>query len=284
MDGQGILVTIPRRVGQLLLLGAAAGLGTFVFWQLAAVRSPGSATGDDIRELVRPLRLELLSPGAFEQFLLALRVHHYRPQPRGEAIYEDVFYDTAEHALLRGGHSYRFRRKLQGAGADRYGVRLTSGLGRAAGPSERVDLYTELPAPLGEAVVAGDWSLPVLGGQGLDAPDRLRQLLTAVGVPAERLGPVIRGELRRERFDVTDKGQSWFELDRETWVFRPFSGPDDGASFRVEDIVVDTRLRSDDPELLRRARTMRQLARMVYGVRPVEHVPLERALKALAGD
>lgn len=277
-------MTPPRRAARLSFLAAAAGLGSFLFRRLATERTPDPATQEDVGELLRPLRMEVVSPGAFEQFLLALRVHHYRPQPLGEAVYEDVFYDTAEHALLGQGYSYRFRRKLQGAGVDRYGVRLTGGLGGSAGPSERMDLYTELPSPLGEAVMAGDWSLPVLGGRGLDAPDRLGQLLITLGVPARELLPAIRSELRRERFDVTDKGQSWFELDDETWVFRPFSGPDDGASYRVEDIVVDTRLRADDPELLRRVRTMRQLARMVYGVRPVDRTPVERAAKGLHDD
>ncbi len=45
--------------------------------------------------------------------------------------------------------------------------------------------------------------------------------------------------------------------------------------------MIDTTLSRDDPELIRRVRTMRQLARMVYGIRPSSRSPHDRALEAL---
>ena len=46
--------------------------------------------------LTKPLRLKVIQSGDFEEILLSLRTFHYRAQPRGVAVYSDVFYDTPD--------------------------------------------------------------------------------------------------------------------------------------------------------------------------------------------
>ena len=62
-------------------------------------------------DLLKPLRLQARQSNDFAEFLLALRTFHYRAQPRGVAVYSDVFYDTADWRLYRNGYSYRFRQR-----------------------------------------------------------------------------------------------------------------------------------------------------------------------------
>ncbi len=44
------------------------------------------------RGLTKPLRLEMIHSNAFEEFVIGLRTFHYRAQPRGVAVYSDVFF------------------------------------------------------------------------------------------------------------------------------------------------------------------------------------------------
>ena len=48
---------------------------------------------------------------------------------------------------------------------------------------------------------------------------------------------MLAADLRRERFDITDKGQSWFELDYERWVFSPIEQVTDSPNVQYEDFV-----------------------------------------------
>ena len=118
----------------------------------------------------------------------------------------------------------------------------------------------------------------------MDAHTKLHPLISSeAGVPSLQytldLKPRLWGELRRERFDVTDKGRSWFELDHEILSFRPAVESKQNAQF--EDIVIDTRLKKRDPELIRRVETIRRLSEISHGIRPAEHVPHERAVQQL---
>jgi hypothetical protein len=235
------------------------------------------------RLLTQPLRLEVDLPGAQEEFFIGLRVYHYRAQPLGEAWFADLFYDTNEWDLFRHGFSYRFRTRTRGSGASNYSLRIEQEPRFVPQGEKKLDLTTDLADELGDAIVGGDWRLALRAGAELEALQKLQEVLRSLGIDPERLEPRLHGELRRGRFDITDKGQSWFELDWELWSFRlPEMEEDSGVSF--EDLVVDTRLKSEDPELLRRVRTMTEFTKMLPGVRPAGHAPHERAIERLAGE
>ena len=88
-------------------------------------------------------------------------------------------------------------------------------------------------------------------------------------------------ELQRERHDLSDKGQDWFELDREAWTFRRFDQASSSPAAAFEDVVIDTRLGGQDRKLQRRVRTMQLFVGMIRGLRPLERAPHERAIEAL---
>lgn len=233
------------------------------------------------RSLTQPIRLQIRHPGTYREFILGLRVHHYRAQPRGEADFVDIYYDTAEWDLFSHGFSYRFRRRVGADNTSTYSVRLEQEPRFVPADVKKIDVTSRLPTPLGDAIANGAWSRAILEGNGLAAPDRLRTLLAELAVQPRYLEPRLVGELQRERFDITDKGQSWFELDHELWTFRPFEEPSSLSSVQYEDIVLDVRLKEGSPELVRRVRTMYQFANMIDGVRFSERVPHERAAKRL---
>lgn len=262
----------------LLILGAAALVAVVL---LAGPWLSGDRDARRGHRLTQPLRLEAESETAYRNFVLGLRTHHYRVQPRGEADHLDVFYDTADWELLRGGYSYRFRNRLKRSGKKKYAVRLEREPRFTPEGEQKLDLVSNLPQAVGEAIASGEWDRAVVADAGLAAPERLRGLLVELGIAPERLEPRLVGELHRERFDVTDKGRRWFELDHEVWRFRPFSESGTAASVRIEDIVVDTRLKEGDPELVRRVRTMDEYAEVAPGVRASERAPHERAVDAL---
>jgi len=275
----------PRRGGvrgHLVVVAGAALAGTILI-ALAQGWRPASEQDSRVEHsLTRPLRLECTTPGAFREFLLGLRVHHYRPQPQGEATYHDIFLDTVDRALSRNGYSYRFRTKLQGGGGGRYSIRLNQESRRIPGESKRLDIVSDLSDGLGEAIAAGAWPQVVALDSDQTAAESVRAILHGLGIEARSLEPQLAAELRRERFEITDKGRSWFTLDHEIWIFRAFGASATAGSVRCEDIVVDTTLSRDDLELVRRVRTMEMLAKMVYGVRPSASSPYERAIEALA--
>jgi hypothetical protein len=262
----------------LVLSGALAAVAAAVFAESRGWLSAGE--GDPGRPLRQALRLGVASPDSYGQLLLGLRVHHYRPQPRGESRFRDVFYDTREWDLCRRGYSYRFRTRLSGPGGSKYSLRLEREPRFVPPGSTKLDLAADLPDEVGAAIEAGAWERAVLEA-GVEPAERLRAVLRELGLgPAEAAARLV-AELRRERFDVSDKGQEWFELDHEAWAFRPFDPAGDAPAVAFEDVVIDTRLDGQDRELLRRVRTMRQLVRMIHGIRPLERAPHERAIEAL---
>src|SRR5512139_698847 len=101
-----------RSVGTALALGIAVAAIALVL--LAERRGWLGGDGAAGHALTRPLRLEVTSPGAYQELLLALHVHHYRPQPRSHDRFRDVYYDTPGWERHRHGYSYRFRTRLEG--------------------------------------------------------------------------------------------------------------------------------------------------------------------------
>ncbi len=212
-----------RGTRDLLVVLAGASLAGTILIAVGPGRRPAAGdTPEEGRGLTRPLRLEVTSPGAFREFLLALRVHHYRPQPQGESVYRDVYLDTGDGTLARRHSTFRFREKLQGGGQGRYSVRLTQEPSPARAQPQDNDVASDLDDGTGEAIVAGDWPRAATGASDPSALERLRAVLDGLGVEAARLEPRLVGEVRRQRFDVTDKGQTWFTVDHEVRVVRPF--------------------------------------------------------------
>jgi hypothetical protein len=227
--------------------------------------------------LTKPLRLELLTSNALEEFALGLRAFHYRSKPQGVAVYSDVFYDTPDWRLYRSGYSFRFREVKDDGGEASYSVRLEQEPRFVPTGSKKMELRASLPAAVGLAIAQGAWQQAVRGETGGDVAARLSVVLQTLDISPEEIGPRLAGELRRERFDITDKGQSWFELDHESWTFQPFEDAD--RRMRFDDIVIDTRLKKSDPELFRRVVTMNRLSHMIYGVGVATRAPHERAIE-----
>lgn len=232
---------------------------------------------DPQRGLTKPLRLEAIQSNALEEFAMGLRAFHYRTKPRGVAVYSDVFYDTHDWRLYRSGYSYRYREAKEDAGEVSYSVRLEQESRFVPIGSKKTDLRESLPASVGAAIAQGAWEVAVSDDNGVDATVRLLAVLQELGIAPEEIQPRLIAELRRERFNITDKGQSWFELDHEIWTFHPFEDADRRMQF--EDIVIDTRLKKSDPELFRRVVTMNELSKMIYGVRAANRAPHERAIE-----
>jgi hypothetical protein len=262
----------------LVLGGAVAVVAAALFAESRGWLSAGE--GGAGRPLTQPLRLAVASPDSVGQLLLGLRIHHYRPQPRGQSRFREVFYDTRGWDLYRHGYSYRFRTRLEGSGGSKYSLRLEQEPRFVPPGSTKLDLAADLPDEAGAAIEAGAWERAVLA-VGVEPAERLRAVLRELGVGSAEAVARLVAEQRRERFDVSDKGQDWFELDHEAWAFRPFDATGDAPAVAFEDVVIDTRLDGQDRELHRRVRTMRQLVRMIHGFRPLELAPHERAIEAL---
>ncbi len=158
-----------------------------------------------------------------------------------------------------------------------YSVRLEQEPRSVPVGSKKTDLQESLPASVGAAIAQGAWEVAVSDDNGVDTTARLLAVLHELGIAPEEIQPRLAAELRRERFDITDKGRSWFELDHEIWTFHPFEDADRRMQF--EDIVIDTRLKKSDPELIRRVVTMNELSKMIYGVRAANRAPYERAIE-----
>lgn len=263
--------------GALVLGGAVAVFATVMLAQSRGWLSVDEAPG---RALTQPLRLAATAPGSYEQLLLALRIHHYRPKPRGQARFRDVFYDTPGWTLYRHGYSYRFRTRLEGSGGSRYSLRLEREPRFTPTGSTKLELTADLPDDLGAAIEAGAWEHGV-PQPAVEPAERLRAVLRELDLEPAELGARLVAELERERVDVSDKGQDWFELDHEAWNFRPMNSADDAPAVSFEDVVIDTRLAGQDPELVRRVGSMRQLVGMLHGIRLLERAPHERAIEAL---
>lgn len=229
---------------------------------------------------LKPLRLEVKSEAAHREFLAGLRAYHYRAEPQDEADYLNVYYDTEDWKLYGRGFSYRFRVDRGAPGSNRPSVRLEQEP-RLAKPGEKeVDITSRLPTAVGDAVLGGEWTLALTTGEALTAAATFRELLSDFDIAIEDVQPRLVGELQLRRFAVRDKGRVWFEFDHETWSFRRFEESDENR-VRFEDIVVDATMKRGDPELLRRKRTLDELAGMVPGVEATDGAPHERAISAL---
>ncbi len=229
--------------------------------------------------LIKPLRLEATQLNAFEEFALALRAFHYRVQPRNSAVYSDIFYDTEDWRLYRNGYSYRYREAKNVGGKIDYAIRLEQEPQFVPVGSKKTDLRETLPPSLGAAISQGAWERALANDNSLKATAHLLALLQELDIAPEEIRPRLAADLRRERYDITDKGRNWFELDREFWSFHLFEVADRVVEF--EEFVVDTRLNKKDPELIRRVVTLNRLSGMTYGVRATDRAPHERAIEEL---
>ncbi len=203
--------------------------------------------------LSKPLRLEIFQSGEFEEVLLALRIFHYRAQSRGVAVYSDVFYDTPDWKLYRNGYSYRYRQRRGGDGDMDFSLRLEREPRFVVEGTKKIDLRDKLPADVGDRIAQGAWEMPVGGIDDSKVTRRLSVVLEELDIEPRNLRPRLMAELRRERFDITDKGRNWFELDHEIWSFRPIE--EQRREVQIEDVVIDTRLKKRDPEFIRGSRT-----------------------------
>ena len=233
--------------------------------------------------LTKPIRLKVGYQGGFEEFLLGLRTYHYRARYQGTVFYSDIYYDTDNWDLFRHGYSYRFRKRNDAEGLTKSTVHIELEPRFVPKGTKKLELRNELPDSLGSAIANGAWDKAILEGKGLKAVDALHSVSEELGIRLQDLHPRLAGDLERKRFDITDKGQNWFELDHEIWRFRLFPDSQESNGITYEDLVLDTRLKKKDPELLRRVRTMTGFVTMLDGIRPVTRVPHERAVEALVG-
>jgi len=256
------------------LLGAAAVLVIAVAW---AERSGSFDRSDEdqLGILTRPLRLEATHPLAFDELVRGLAVHKYRAKESGSAVYEDVFLDTADGRLLAEGYTYRLRRVEPRGPTHGWVLRLRREwrARSSSGRKSALDVRAEIDAATGSAIAAGAWDRAV-GDAGGEAAMKLMEVLAELGLSPALLAPRWRARLERTRYDVDDRGRTWFELDHERWTIQPHPA---GETMEIEDFVLDTSLSRDDPELLRRVRTMIQVAETLGRVRIVDHEPLARA-------
>ena len=227
--------------------------------------------------LTKPLRLEVIQSGDFEEILLSLRTFHYRAQRRGVAVYSDVYYDTSDWELYRNGYSYRFRERRGNDGDVDYLLRLEREPRFVLGGTKKIDLRNMVPAGIGDRIVQGAWEILVGEIDELEVTRRLSVVLEELYIEPQDLRPRLMAKLRRVRFDITDKGRNWFELDHEIWSFRPIV--EQRREVQFEDVVIDTRLKKHDPELIRRVVTIKRLVNMIHGVRVIDRAPHERAIE-----
>ena len=136
-----------------------------------------------------------------------------------------------------------------------------------------------LPDALGAEISQGSWERALANDNGNRATAHLLDLLWELDIAPGEVRPRLAAELHRERYDITDKGRNWFELDRELWSFHPFEDAD--RVVQLQDFVVDTRLTKEDPELIRRVVTLNRLSEMTYGVHATTRSPYERAIEKL---
>jgi len=229
--------------------------------------------------LIKPLRLEAPQLNAFEEFTLALRAFHYRTQLRESVVYSDIFYDTDDWQLYRNGYSYRYREARNAGGRISYAIRLEQEPRFVPVGSKKIDLKEPLPDALGAEISQGSWERALANDNGNRATAHLLDLLWELDIAPGEVRPRLAAELHRERYDITDKGRNWFELDRELWSFHPFEDAD--RVVQLQDFVVDTRLTKEDPELIRRVVTLKRLSEMTYGVHATTRSPYERAIEKL---
>jgi hypothetical protein len=263
-----------------LVLAFAAVAGGLIWAESRGWLTPPERDAESLRLLTRPIRLSVTSETSVQELLQALRINHYRLGSLAEADFRDWFYDTADGALAERGWSFRFRQRRSGTSGSAWSIRLEREPRFLDEGEAKTDIRSDVAEDLARRIVGGAWGQAVVGTEGLEASDRLRTLLAGLGIEPADVAPRFVGDLHRVRSELTDKGRSWFEMDRETWTFRAMDG---GEETRFLDVVLDTLLKKRDPELTRRVRTMTMLVTEMLPVARVETSPLERARDALAG-
>lgn len=273
-----------RRIGWVTLAVLGAAFLVAVIWiDINAQRSVEPVDPRAGRALTKPLRLELMQDSALNDFLLGLRTFHYRARPVDQARYLDVFYDTEQWDLFKRGYSFRLRTRLEGSRKAKYDIRLEQEPRFVSVDSTKLDTRSNLPEELGDEIVGGAWERALLPVTDVEAPKALQVILKELRIDPSQVRPRLVGELRRNRFQISDKGRNWFELDHEEWSFRLFEEADSAPQVSFEDLVIDTRLSKSDHELIRRVRTMDEFTKMIHGVRPLDRAPAERAIEKLTG-
>ena len=273
---------LSRRTDLALVTTLAVLLGTTLVLSLL-LSGPDRQAESDGSVLTKPIRLEETHPEAIEELFLGLRVHHYRPQPIGDAEFIDYFFDTENWDLYRSGYSYRFRIRLGNDSDGRHAVRLEREPRFSGIDEDKIDIRSDLPFPSGSQIEEGNWQLAVDAPEQVEARIYLQSILSALDLEPEQLRPRLRGELKRSRFDISDKGQSWFELDVEDWSFSLEPEMAGQGDLKIRNFVFDTRLRRDHPELIRRVQTLQMLSGMFHGSQPSRLAPHEQALQDLIG-
>ena len=242
---------------------------------------PESYSPDARQALRKPLRLSTLNDKAFLELLIALRTFHYRAQLSDVAEYRDVFLDTPDWELQRQGYALRLREKSKTDDTSAFAVRFELLPQYLSSNENRYNKNEDLTEAAARELEAQE----IHPLQAL-APDskiatRLREVLGAAKIEPASLIPRLVAQLSRERYLITDKGRDWFEMDRETWRFQLPSATD--SLYENEDVVFDTKLPRDDSELIRRVKSLRELAEMVQGVHNQEELPFQRAIKRISG-
>ena len=106
------------------------------------------------------------------------------------------------------------------------------------GGTKKIDLRNMVPTGIGDRIVQGAWEMLVGEIDELEVTRRLSVVLEELDIEPQDLRPRLMAKLRRDRFDITDKGRNWFELDHEVWSFRPIV--EQRREVQFEDVVIDT--------------------------------------------
>jgi hypothetical protein len=227
-----------------------------------------------------PLRLTAQNPETIHNLLLGLRVYHYRARPREQQTIDEFFYDTADWRLHDQKASLRLRIDTKPSGKKKYTARLVAMDTRGDESSEPIELLSASPAALSEDLISNQWNLQLTKMMGFD-PEQFENVLRELGIAMDDLALQLQGRLVRDRFHVTDKGRTWFELDHEHWIFRRPSAKSGSDEFEIHDLVIELREHQGTGELVRRAETMEGFALSMYPLETSDRLPSERAIIAL---
>jgi hypothetical protein len=227
-----------------------------------------------------PLRLTAQNPETIHNLLLGLRVYHYRARPRGQQTVDDFFYDTADWRLHDQRASLRLRIGTKPSGKKKYTARLVAMDTRGDESSEPIELLSASPIEFNEDLISTKWDLQLTKMMGFD-PEQFEEALRKLGIAVDDLALQLQGRLVRDRFHVTDKGRTWFELDHEHWIFRRPSAKTGSDEFEIHDLVIELREHQGTGELVRRAGTMEEFALSMYPLETSDRLPSERAIIAL---
>jgi hypothetical protein len=227
-----------------------------------------------------PLRLTAQDPEVIPDLLLGLRVYHYRARPRGQQTLDDFFFDTPDWRLHDQRASLRLRIDTKPSGKQKYTVQLVALDTREDGSPEPIELLSASPIELNEDLISSKWDLQLVKNMGFD-PEPFEEALRNLGIAVDDLALQLQGRLVRDRFHVTDKGRTWFELDYEHWIFRRPSAKTGSSEFAIHDLVIELRMHQGAADLTRRAKTMEEFVLSMYPIETTHLSPHDRAIIAL---